>query len=65
MSERYTKVFSLPENLYTESSPVIISAGALLKDNISGKMLAQLKLKNIGKKIIKAVTVKIILLQEY
>ena len=33
MSERYSKVFSLPENLYAEGAPVVIAAGALLKDN--------------------------------
>ena len=59
MSERYTRVFSLPENLYTVGSPVIISAGALLKDNQTGKVLAQLKLTNIQYKKIKAVKVKL------
>ena len=33
MGERYTRLFSLPEQLYIENAPVIISAGALLKDN--------------------------------
>lgn len=37
MSERYSKLFSLPENLYTTGAPVVIAAGALLKDNQSGK----------------------------
>ena len=60
MSERYKRVFSLSENLYKEGSPVIISAGALLKDNNTGKVSAQLKIKNICKKRIKAATVKII-----
>ena len=59
MSERYTRVFSLPENLYTIGSPVVISAGALLKDNQTGKILAQLKLTNIQYKRIKAVKVKL------
>ena len=59
MSERYTRVFSLPENLYATGSPVIISAGALLKDNQTGKVLAQLKLTNIQYKKIKAVKVKL------
>ena len=57
MSERYTKVFALPENLYAEGSPVIVSAGHLLKDNQTGKVLAQLKIKNISPKAIKAATV--------
>lgn len=32
MSERYLKLFSLEENLYIPGSPVLIAAGALLKD---------------------------------
>ena len=47
MSERYTKVYECPQNVYAESSPVVISAGALLKDNQTGKILAQLKIRNI------------------
>lgn len=59
MSERYTKLFSLPENLYTESSPVVIAAGALLKDNATGKVLAQLKLRNITARSIKALRISV------
>ncbi|QNM06717.1 DUF6273 domain-containing protein [Qiania dongpingensis] len=60
MSERYTRLFSLPENLYVQSSPVIIAAGALLKDNKTGRVLVQLKLRSIVSIKIKAVKVKII-----
>ena len=59
MSERYSKLFSLPENLYAEGSPVIIAAGALLKDNQTGRVIAQLKLRNISSKTIKAATVSL------
>ncbi len=59
MSERYVKLFALPKNLYTCGSPVVIVAGALLKDNQTGKVLAQLKLQNIGVKSIKAVKVSV------
>ena len=59
MSERYTRLFSLPENLGLENCPVVISAGALLKDNITGKVLAQLKLRNLTSQAVKAVKVKI------
>lgn len=59
MSERYSKLFSLPENLYAEGAPVIVSAGNLLKDNQTGKVLAQLKIKNIAAKPLKAATVLI------
>lgn len=62
MSERYCKLFSLPENLYAEGSPVIIAAGALLKDNQTGRVIAQLKLCNINPKTIKAATVSLSLM---
>ena len=59
MAERYSRLFTLPENLYTEGSPVIIAAGALLKDNQTGKVLAQLKLRSITEKDIQAVKVRL------
>ena len=59
MAERYAKLFALPENLYSVGSPVVIAAGALLKDNQTGHVLAQLKLQNIGNQTIKAATVRI------
>ena len=59
MNERYTKLFALPEDTYIEGSPVIVSAGNLLKDNHSGEILVQLKIKNIYNKTIKAATVEI------
>lgn len=61
MSERYSKLFALPQNLYTEGAPVVIAAGALLKDNQTGKVLAQLKLQSISEKSIKAAKVLITL----
>lgn len=59
MADRYTKLFSLAPNLYVEESPVVIAAGALLLDNKTNQVLAQLKVRNIGSKAIKAVAVKI------
>ena len=53
MSERYTKVFSLPPDLYAQGSPLVISAGNLLKDNLTGKVLVQLKIRNISPKTVK------------
>ena len=32
MSERYSRLFKLQENLYAEGAPVVIAAGTLLKD---------------------------------
>ncbi len=60
MNERFTRVFNLERNLYTEGSPVIISAGALLKDNVKNIIVAQLKFKNISDKVIKAVKVGVL-----
>lgn len=60
MSNRFEKLYSLSGQLYAPSSPVIITAGALLKDTQTGKVLAQLKFKNINSKVIKAVTVSLL-----
>lgn len=60
MAERYSRLFMLPTNLYSEGSPVLIEAGALLRDNITGSVLAQLKIKSLNSKVIKAMTVGII-----
>lgn len=57
MSERYTKLFSLPADLYAQGSPIVVSAGNLLKDNQTGRVLAQLKIRNIAPKAVKAATV--------
>ena len=59
MGERYSKLFSLPGILYAEGAPVIVSAGNLLKDNQTGRVLVQLKIKNIAAKPLKAATVLI------
>lgn len=59
MSERYTRLFSLPQNLGLEDCPVVISAGALLMDNVTGNVLAQLKLRNLSHQAVKAVKIKI------
>lgn len=59
MAERYTRLFSLSENLYAEGSPVVVSAGVLSKDNQTGKVIAQLKIKNISDKVIKAARVEL------
>lgn len=47
MAERYSKLYSIETNLYTNNSPVIIEAGSLLKDNKTGEILGQLKFLNI------------------
>lgn len=57
MSERYTKLFSLPKKLYAEGSPVIIEAGVLTLDNNTNRVFVQLKFRNISDKEIKALSV--------
>ena len=57
MSERYERLFALPKNLYAAEAPVIISAGVLLKDTATGKLIARLKYRNISLKPIKAIRV--------
>ncbi len=59
MDERFTRLFSLPENLGLDGCPIVISAGVLLKDNVTRKKLVQLKLRNLSPQEIKAVQVKI------
>lgn len=61
MESRYTKLYSLPENLYRIGAPVLISAGALLKDNQTGNVIAQIRLKNIGNDVIKAIKIHLAL----
>ena len=59
MSERYSRIFTLPAGLHAKESPIIIKAGALLRDNDTNCLLAQLKLCNISDKTIKFAKVEI------
>ena len=61
MSERYTKLFALPDGqeLYGEGSPVLIAAGVLSKDNQTKNTLVQLKFRSIERRIIRELTVRV------
>ena len=59
MASRFERLFELPNNLYSLHSPIIITAGALLKDNESGSVLAQLKFCNVSEKSIIALKVSL------
>ncbi len=59
MAERFEKLFALPSNLYVEESPLVISAGSLLKDTQTGKIISQLKFQSVSKKNIKALKISI------
>lgn len=58
--EKYSRIFMLQERLYAKGLPIIISAGALLKNNETNQMLVQLKIRNISNSNIKAIRIKII-----
>lgn len=57
--ERYEKVYSSPINVYKEGSPVIIEAAVLHKDNKNGKILAQIKIRNLCPKNVTACKISI------
>lgn len=59
MAERFEKLFSLPPNLYSKGSPVIISAGSLLKDTETGKIVVQIKFHSVSFTPIKALKIDI------
>ena len=59
MSGRYSRLYALPERLYTEGAPVIILAGALLKDEQSGRVLAQLKFRSLSTVAIRALKISL------
>lgn len=61
MAERYSKIYMLPGNLYSNGSPVLIIAGALLKDNQTGKMLAQLKMQNLDERTVTGISLSFVI----
>ena len=60
MAERYTRLWSLPEGLYAQGAPLVIAAGALLRDSQTGQPVAQLKLRSISGKTISSVRLLVI-----
>jgi len=59
MAERYSKLYTLPGMLYASGAPVLISAGALLKDSQTGNVLCQLKFRNISGRTVSALKVRV------
>ena len=59
MAERFERLYKLPDNLYTNESPIIISAGVLLKDNDTGSVVVQLKFQSVSPKTINAVKISV------
>ena len=60
MSEKYSRLFYIGDSLYAHKCPVVIKAGALLKDNDTQKIIGQLKLQNISSKTVKYLKVQLI-----
>lgn len=59
MSTEYLKLFSLPPNLYSQGSPVVILAGALHKNTLNNRVICQIKFQNLTTKNIKAIFVSL------
>ncbi len=60
MADRFERLFELPNNLYSTGSPVIVTAGALLKDTQTGSVIVQLKYQSVSSVLIKALRVDIV-----
>lgn len=57
--DAFSRLFTLPENLYRSGAPVMVAAGTLLRENKTGRVLAQLKFRSIENRVISSVTVKL------
>ncbi len=62
MEEKYRIVYKQKENLYIESAPLIIKAGALVLDREKRRLFAQIKFANITDKEIVLLTAKVVLM---
>ena len=59
MKNRFDTLYKLQNNLYVKNSPIVILAGSLLKDNVSGKLIIQMKYQSVSQKVIKALKIDI------
>lgn len=57
MSERFEKLYVLPCELYSVDSPIVVLAGVLLMDRVTGKAIVQLKFQSVSDIPIKAVKI--------
>ena len=57
METRYQELYRTPKNIYLLNSPIVISVGVLQRDTTNNKIFAQLKIKSLSTKKIKAITV--------
>ena len=54
MAQRFTKLYELPNGFYAPGAPVMIRAGALLRDNYSKNAVVQLRLYNLDERTIRS-----------
>ncbi len=54
MSSRYEELFKTNEPLFYKNSPIVLEAYGLYKDLTDGRILCQIRFKNIGEDFIKA-----------
>ncbi len=59
MSEQYTRIYISKSKLYAQGAPVIVKAGALLRDNGTGNILGQVKFENVSQKKIIALKIEL------
>ncbi len=59
MEEKYYKLHSFGEDLYTKGSPVIIKSGEILLDTESGKSYASFNIQNIDRRVLTFLTVSV------
>ena len=59
MAERFTKLYASDGVPWLPDIPVLLMAGALLRDEYSGNLLCQLRLRSVSDRTVRAVTVRI------
>lgn len=59
MGDRFETLYKLKNNLYRDASPIIVSAGYLLKDNKTESIITQMKFQSVTKRTIQAVKISI------
>lgn len=59
MADRFTKIFTLEHIPWLPGSPVLLMAGALLRDGYSGDLLCQFRLHSLSEKPVKSVSLLI------
>ena len=64
MRERYESRFRRDWGLYTAGSPLILTSGSLLEDTNRGKLLCQIRFRNISSRTVRSVQVAVTMRDE-